>query len=255
MKLTYGKANAKLEQLEIAMKRKVGTWSVLSGKTCSHATECKSWVKVGKDGKKTIQDGKLTKFRCFSASQEVMYPSVYLSRERNTEIIKLAATSVTKAAQALLDCLPKKYGVVRIHVGGDFQTLAYFDTWLKVAKARPDVIFYAYTKALPFWIKRLKQIPENLVMTASYGGRCDDLIEKHGLRYAKVVFSESEAEELGLEIDHDDSHAARPELAEQSFALLLHGTQPKGSEASQAIKDMKKQGTKFSYPNKKKGKK
>ena len=54
-------------------------------------------------------------------------------------------------------------------------------------------------------------ILDNLILTASYGGRDDHLIGMidglHGenLRSAKVVFSEAEAEMLGLEIDHDDS--------------------------------------------------
>ena len=53
-----------------------------------------------------------------------------------------------------------------------------------------------------------------------------------------VVFSEEEAEQKGLEIDHDDAHA----LGKKSFALLLHGTQPKGSEASKALQVLRKAG-------------
>ena len=68
------------------------------------------------------------------------------------------------------------------------------------------------------------------------------------LRSAKVVFSEAEAEKLGLEIDHDDSHAARPSLRDQDFALLIHGTQPAGSEAAKALKELKGKG---SYSRKK----
>ena len=69
------------------------------------------------------------------------------------------------------------------------------------------------------------------------------------LRSTKVVFSEAEAEMLGLEIDHDDSHAARPSLRDQDFALLVHGTQPKGSEAATGTKSIKRQ--RFSYSRKK----
>ena len=73
----------------------------------------------------------------------------------------------------------------------------------------------------------------------------DHLIDEHGLKEAVVVFSESEAEEKNLEIDHDDSHAV--ENNGRSFALLLHGTQKAKSTASDAIKAMKLNGTKFSY--------
>ena len=88
----------------------------------------------------------------------------------------------------------------------------------------------------------------NFVLTASYGGRDDHMIQEFNLRSAKVVFSEAEAAELGLEIDHDDSHAAKPSLRDKSFALLIHGTQPAGSEASTALKKLKGKG---SYSRKK----
>jgi hypothetical protein len=79
-------------------------------------------------------------------------------------------------------------------------------------------------------------------------GSNDYMIDEHNLRSTKVVFSEAEAEQLGLEIDHDDSHAARPSLRDQDFALLVHGTQPKGSEAAGALKALKGKG---SYSRKK----
>ena len=69
------------------------------------------------------------------------------------------------------------------------------------------------------------------------------MIAEHNLRSAKVVFSEAEAEKLGLDIDHDDSHAARPSLKDQDFALLLHGTQPKGTDAAEALKALKGKGS------------
>jgi hypothetical protein len=95
-------------------------------------------------------------------------------------------------------------------------------------------------------------ILDNFVLTASYGGRDDHLIDDptFNFRSAKVVFSEAEAEELGLEIDHDDSHAARPSMRDQDFALLIHGTQPKGSEASEALKVLKRDKVKHSYSRK-----
>jgi len=69
------------------------------------------------------------------------------------------------------------------------------------------------------------------------------MIAEHNLREAVVVFSEQQAADLGLEIDHDDSHAARPDLRNQSFALLIHGVQPKGSEAAKALVELKGKGS------------
>lgn len=240
IKLIFGDANAKLEALQDKFGGKVVTFSLLSGYTCPYAKECLSKAVVDADtGKRHIEDGPHTLFRCFSASQEVQYTPLYESREKNGIVVELAAVSVDKAADLILSSLPKSAKIVRIHVGGDFKTQAYFDAWLMVASKRPDMLFYAYTKSLPFWVKRLGSIPSNMVLTASYGGYKDKLIGEYGLRSAVVVFSEDEAKSKGLEIDHDDSHAA---VAGGDFALLIHGTQPAGTAAAKAKSELGKAG-------------
>lgn len=237
MKLVFGKANAKLIALEKKFKRKVFTFSVLSGFTCPYAKDCNSRAEVDSKGKRHIVDGPHTKFRCFSASQEALFTGVYNSRRDNGAIIELAGKAPELAAAVISEQLPKSAGILRIHVGGDFKTKNYFQAWLMVAHANPDRLFYAYTKSLPFWVwaKSERLIPENFILTASYGGYQDKLIAEHNLRFAKVVFSVAEARKLKLPIDHDDSHAADPRKADKSFALLIHGAQPKGSDASKAV--------------------
>ena len=145
----------------------------------------------------------------------------------------------------LENALPKNAGVVRLHSAGEFFSQDYFDAWVAIATSNPGILFYAYTKALPYWIKRLKEIPENLVLTASYGGRRDDLIEAYNLRSVRVINHPDEAN--GLEIDHDDSRSARPSFRNENFALLVHGINPKGSKAAEGIKRMKSEGVVFSY--------
>jgi hypothetical protein len=87
-------------------------------------------------------------------------------------------------------------------------------------------------------------------LTASRGGRLDHKIDEYNLREAIVVYSQKQADDLGLVIDHDDSHAAIPSQRSNSFALLIHGQQPKGSDASKAIKELKANKVKFSYSKK-----
>ena len=53
----------------------------------------------------------------------------------------------------------------------------------------------------------------------------------------EMLMKEKEAADKGLEIDHDDEHAA---FGEDDFALLIHGTQPKGSAAADALKEVKR---------------
>ena len=141
--------------------------------------------------------------------------------------------------------MPKDMGVCRIHVAGDFFNEDYFYAWLVVANLNPHILFYAYTKSLRYWIANTDFVDElpNFVLTASYGVREDGLIDSQNLRSTKVIFSEEEADSLGLEIDHDDSHAADPAKKNDDFALLIHGTQPKGSEAAVALKELKGKGS------------
>ena len=111
---------------------------------------------------------------------------------------------------------------------------SYFRAWCDVARLHADLLFYAYTKSLPYWLEYRRHVPDNLVLTASYGGRHDALIRSERVRFARVVYTVKGAGRLP--IDHDVSHAADPTQRRRSFALLLHGTQPAGSEAGAAVR-------------------
>ena len=254
--LRFSNANTKLKELykveALAEWLKFGRWDrkakvysldLLSGWSCPFAKDCKSKVyETGelteKGNKQTyLQDGKDTIFRCFSASQEVLLPNVYNKRKANYELLK-ACESVEEMADLLDMSMPIDAGIVRQHVGGDFFNDRYFLAWLELASRHPDTLFYAYTKSLSFWVKHMDKVNSlnNVVLTASRGGYQDHLIEKHNLRESVVVYSEQEAADMGLEIDHNDSHAA---LNGGNFALLIHGVQPKGSEAGKAVRELK----------------
>jgi len=255
--LKFSNANAKTQALandpELATyltdKRKIYSLDLLSGWSCPHARNCLSKAVVQDNGKRKIKDGKYTEFRCFSASQEVQYTNVYNSRKHNFDLLR--KENHEGMFNLINGSLPENAGIVRIHVAGDFFSLPYMHAWYEVAMLNPNVLFYAYTKSLRFWVGGISELPilHNFVLTASYGGTHDHMINEFNLRSTKVVFSEAEAVELGLEIDHDDSHAAKPSLRDKDFSLLIHGTQPKGSEAAVALKKLKGKG---SYSRRKK---
>ena len=253
--LKFSKANAKIEALSqvdelkpyLDGKRKVYSLDLLSGYSCPFAHDCLSKAVADENGKRTIKDGLHTQFRCFSASQEVQYNNVYNLRINNYDILKADKDNADSMFLNLWEAMPSNTGIVRIHVAGDFFNENYFKAWIRLANKYAGILFYAYTKSLRYWANNRDDVPDNLVLTASYGGRDDNMIDTHSLRSAKVIFSETDAN--GLEIDHDDSHAARPSLAHKDFALLIHGTQPKGTEAAQALKTLKGKG---SYSRKKK---
>jgi hypothetical protein len=250
--VNYSKANAKTHAMsevpELAKYleggRKIYSLDLLSGWSCPFANECLSKATLDSyTNKRKVVDGPNTKFRCFSASQEAQYTNVYNSRSHNFRELNEHPKNDWHMADMLRDSMPKNLGICRIHVAGDFFNKHYFKAWMFIAQTHPDQLFYAYTKSLRYWIDNRDDVPDNLILTASYGGRDDHLIATEGLRSAIVVFSEEEAERIGAEIDHDDSHAARPSLKNQSFALLLHGTQPAGTEAATALKELKGQGS------------
>ena len=222
--LSFGKGNAKLGE-------EIATFSIPAGWTCPGASQC--LARANRETG-TIADGSNQAFRCFAASAEAAFPSVRKSRWDNFE--KLKGLSTEQMVALIVGSLPKTK-TVRIHVSGDFFSEGYFLAWLEVARQRPGVKFYAYTKSIHLWRKHEAQIPENLVLTASEGGKFDSQIGE--LKRAQVVYSPEQAAALGLEIDHDDSHA---HSGSESFALLLHGTQQKGSTAAKALSALKAQG-------------
>lgn len=226
--LKFGHGNSKLDA-------GIATFSLPAGHACPFARECLSkWdYRQGK----TV-DGKHNKFRCYAVNAEAMYPSVRNSRKRNFGLLR-ALKDPKLIADLILESLPKTEKIVRIHESGDFYSAAYFEGWMLAAGKRPQTRFYAYTKALPIWVEHLGLIPDNVNLTASYGGTHDHLIKEHNLKSALVVFSVEQAEKLGLEIDHDDSHAI---WGTQSFALLLHSPQPAGSIAAKALSALKAAG-------------
>lgn len=242
-KLRFSTPNAKLKALAKRLGLKLKTFTLPSGFTCPGALECLS--KANRETGK-ITDGPETEFRCFQASAEALYPSLRNMVWNNFNVLTSGTAKKMddlQLASLIEESLPK-FDILRVHVGGDFFSQKYFDAWLEVARRNPSRIFYAYTKSLKFWIQRLNEIPENFVLTASRGGTHDFLIDEFMLKEAVVVFSEEEAEEKGLEIDHDDWHAA---YGKENFALLLHGTQPKGSVAGEALKKLRRAG-KGGYP-------
>lgn len=231
--LNFSKGNAKLGKHTLI-------FSLPAGRTCPGALHCKAFAVIDDNGKRKIQDTKDTQFRCFAASSEVQYDAVYYSRAENLQrIVSALSHSVDLCVHLLEKSIAehrtKNTQLVRIHESGDFFSAEYLQAWIKVAERNPDLKFYCYSKSLDLFLDI--SLPPNFYMTASYGGKHDDLIAKgYFKRYSVVFMYEEQAQERGLEIDHDDSHC----FGDQPFALLVHGTQPKGSVWGAAIRQRRK---------------
>jgi hypothetical protein len=230
--LKFSNPNSKLRVLKEKGYR-IATFSLPAAWTCPGALQCKA--RVGRDG--GLVDGADVRFRCFAASDESQYVETRKQRWHNFDLLKTHLNDPDAMASVISASLPKKANAIRIHVSGDFFNASYFLAWCKVARENPTVIFYAYTKSIKTWVDHRASVPSNFVLTASYGGLYDGLIQKHGLKSSVVVFSIEEANRLNLPIDHDDTHAMDANC--QAFALLVHHTQPTGSDASRAVQALK----------------
>jgi len=257
--LKFSKANAKTRELAnhpnlaayLSGRRKVYSFDLPAGKTCPGAKDCRSQCVPNAEGTGfVVQDGPGCKFRCFSASQEALFPAVRKARQHNFDVIhRILCLPVSDGKKTqlmrttIIESMPSNIGVCRLHVSGDFFHPLYLRAWKDVAIFSPNVLFYAYTKSLQFFERshflapRVGRLFSNFYVTASRGGHFDNMIPQLGIRSSKVVFDESQAGRMP--IDHDDSHAA---TSGYSFALLLHGVQPKGSTASVALQALKKRG-------------
>lgn len=65
-------------------------------------------------------------------------------------------------------------------------------------------------------MNRIDEIPKNLVLTESYGGKQDELIDKHNLKNV-IVYKSSDLVPQERPIDNNDDWARKPYV---NFALL-----------------------------------
>jgi hypothetical protein len=244
--LKFSTGNAKLSKRLI--------FSLPAGYTCPSAGVCKTFADrtTGEIRDLPQLNGTIAdEYRCFAAMAETR-PNVRDARWYNWDLIKETMYSTEDQLSALtglidesLDAQPK-LDLCRVHESGDFWTDLYMKAWFGAARNHTNCKFYAFTKSLNMWLNLKNFIPNNMYLTASVGGTLDGMIPGNldtFKRVAYVVYTEEQAAEADLEIDHDDSHC----FGDKPFALLVHGSQRAGSLASQAIAQRKKAGMWVGY--------
>lgn len=232
--LKFGHGNAKLPNTTM-------TFALPAGFTCPGALHCLSKTDPVTG---TITDGPHTLFRCSAASEETR-PSVRKARHRNWSLLRgLNAGGMASLLDLSLLAQRRTYTErVRWFTSGDCYSADLRDALIETARRHGDLLFYLYSKNLPLWLDRGAPLalPSNLILTASWGGRYDFLLAD-GLfpRTARVVNTQEEAYALGLPVDFTDALAFQSKPIH--FAHLVHGTQPKGSLAGQAIQQRRAAG-------------
>jgi len=171
--------NAKMKKTSKENKAKILNFSIpayktKSGKsTCPFAGGCQKYCYA--------QKGNYTRFPIV---QELMEKKYLLSKQDNFNT--LMNEEIKK----------KKPTHVRIHDSGDFYSPLYLQKWVDIANDNKDVIFYAYTKSIKFFVEGFT-VPTNLKIIFSEGSKRDDLINVNIHRHARIFKTSNELKAAG----------------------------------------------------------
>jgi len=147
---------------------------------------------------------------CYAKNGTYRFKNVLKS---HIEKLELVLNDLPKFKQLMnAELSKKKYRgkYIRIHDAGDFFSKDYALAWVDIAVFNPQVNFYSYTKEVQLFKVDLKHnIPSNLIMIYSFGGRQDYLIDKENDRHSDVFPNYDEMIALGYnDIEQDDKLAA-----------------------------------------------
>jgi len=162
--------NSKLKKTSIENKMRVMNFSLPAYKTITGKTVCpfaKDCIKY-----------------CYAQKGNYRYPSVIKGLNNRYELSKTAEFVPKMNATITLE----RPTHVRIHDSGDFYSIAYLNKWVTIANDNKEVIFYAYTKSIKFFINGLK-LPKNLKIIFSEGSKTDNLINVKKDRHARIFKS------------------------------------------------------------------
>lgn len=220
----FSKNNTKLKHCSKMYDIKIVSFDINAGITCPAASLCHSQVEVVNGKRKIVDYGQ---FRCYAASSEATYTSVFNMRLRNLELSK-SDNFVDAVSNKLVK---DKIESLRIHSSGDFYSPEYMRLWIQIARKNPSVHFWGYTK-MGTYIKFLNAQP-NMSFVYSMGGLFDTYAKKNNLASCYVITEPEQAVELGVDIACTPAHKSNDyEYIKrgESFALLIHGTQKAGSK-------------------------
>jgi len=177
--------NAKLKKTSIENKMRVMNFSLPAYKTITGKTVCpfaKDCIKY-----------------CYAQKGNYKYPSVIKGLNNRYELSKTDDFVPKMNATIILE----RPTHVRIHDSGDFYSIAYLKKWVTIANDNKEVIFYAYTKSIKFFINGLK-LPKNLKIIFSEGSKIDNLIDVNKHRHARIFKSKELLQAAGY-IDASDN--------------------------------------------------
>lgn len=162
---------------------------------------------------------------CFARGGNYLFESVKNAQERRLQAsLRDDFVDIICAELILL-----RVGAVRVHDAGDYYSDAqfgqggseveskYLDKWIEIARRNPSVIFYSYTKSICFFKSDKntwkRELPSNMVITFSFGGKLDHLINRETDKHALVFQSLEQLLEHGYQdTSKFDDNAYNPNI-------------------------------------------
>lgn len=207
----WSDGNAKMKKTAKAWKKRFGTPARFIS---FNIPRLKS-----KTGQRTCPYAGMCADICYADQGRMGMPAATSARERNLSHIN--SLTMPQFRDALIDDLDNMRTTthIRIHDSGDFFSRAYYHAWIEVAEVCPDLIFYAYTKSIPFLDWDLH--PKNFRVVQSIGGMRDGDID-HDRPHAKIFATEAERKQAKY---CDGNVSDMPAvLGQRRIGLVYHGT-------------------------------
>lgn len=171
-------------------------------KTCPFADKCKAG--------------------CYATQGCYQFFSTKNAQENRLELTKNEELFINTVNADLIKLRKKgKKVVLRIHDSGDFYSKDYLATWLKIIDQNTDVVFYAYSKSVKFFIGVKKR--KNFRVIFSYGGKLDNMILPNKHYNARVFASREELLSNGY-VDSSDNDSIAALGENNKIGLIYHGT-------------------------------
>ena len=191
MKKTSLKNNAKIFNFSIP------AYKTKSGKvTCPFASACVKYCYA--------QKGNYTRYPIVQEVQEKKYE---ISKQPNFNSLMNAEIKKKKATH------------IRIHDSGDFYSIKYLQKWVQIAEYNKEVIFYAYTKSIKFFVNGLL-LPDNMKIIFSEGSKTDELINAREHRHARIFKTSQELNAAGyIDASENDLQAI---TENKKVGLIFH---------------------------------
>lgn len=217
--LKFSQGNEKMHHLASLLripKSNVVSFDLPAGWTCPGADIC--YARADKESGK-ITKGKRMQFLCYASHGESYRRSVRLARWHNLDLLK-ASTDENTMTDLILASIPRNVKVVRIHSSGDFYNQKYLHAWINVARKRPDIIFFGYTKVLPFLYQIRDANLPNLKFVYSIGGVYDSKRDE-SIPACHVAMDEESAL-YPIVCRNNEADDYYKIVAQESFSIIVH---------------------------------